>query len=71
MGMMIPGSENPSLSPGSPQTQLSPAGLAQDLGPTEGNAAVPQGHCATRLESGIRNQEKCTLLETREHGRGV
>lgn len=52
----IPGSENPSLSPGNPQTQLIHAGLAQDLGPSEGNAAVPKAQCA-RLESGIGNQE--------------
>lgn len=48
------GSDGPALQ-GSPQTQLSPAALAQDLGPSEGNAAVPKAQCATRLESGIRN----------------
>lgn len=64
----ILGSESTSLSPGKPQTQLSPAGLAQDLGSSEGNAAVPK---AVSQRAGIRNQERCTLLEVQEHGRGV
>lgn len=55
----ILGSENTSLSPGKPQTQVSPAGLAQDLGPSEGNAAVPKAQCASRLKSVIRKDAHC------------